>query len=182
MLRSIAIEQNDTILILHFAAASAVHLAATPVGDKLVTEDQQGGIGTPNHHGIAVRPASAQLDRDPGQDGFEVVPLKYADVSEVVGLLTDGQTVKSNNSFTPHEPAFGSAGMGGQATFAPTAPSGSESTGRPLAQSVNDAIGVDRRLNAIILKGSPDRIARLKEKIAQIDVPVESVILETIFA
>jgi general secretion pathway protein D len=50
-----------------------------------------------------------------------------------------------------------------------------------MAQAVDAAIAIDRRLNAIILKGSPEQIARLKAKIAAIDVPVESVILETEF-
>ena len=183
LLRAIAIEQNDTILIFHLTAASAVHLAATPVGDKLITLKISKAVASvPPTSAVATSgPLPAQDEPAPGQDGFEVVPLKYADVSEVVGLLTDGQTVKSNDSFTPHEPAFGSAGMGGQATFTPTMPSSSESPDDPLAQSVTGAIGVDRRLNAIILKGSPDLIARLKERIAQIDIPVESVILETVF-
>ena len=183
LLRAIAIEQNDTILIFHLTAASAVHLAATPVGDKLITLKISKAVASvPPTSAVATSgPLPAQDEPAPGQDGFEVVPLKYADVSEVVGLLTDGQTVKSNDLFTPHEPAFGSAGMGGQATFTPTMPSSSESPDDPLAQSVTGAIGVDRRLNAIILKGSPDLIARLKERIAQIDIPVESVILETVF-
>ena len=105
--------------------------------------------------------------------------LKYADVSEVVGLLTNGLTVKSNDAFTPEEPAFGSAGMTGSSQ--PPPPPSTASAGDAMAESVDDAIAIDRRLNAIILKGSPERIARLKEKIAQIDVPVESVILETMF-
>src|SRR5689334_14299162 len=40
-----------------------------------------------------------------GSEAFEVVPLKYADVSEIVGLLTGNQTIKPNDSFTPEEPA-----------------------------------------------------------------------------
>ncbi len=109
------------------------------------------------------------------------MPLKYADVSEIVGLLTDGLTVKSNDAFVPREPAFGSAGMNGGSAFIPPAAQNAEVSDQPLGQSVDDSIGIDRRLNAVILKGSPERIARLKEKIAQIDVPVQSVILETIF-
>jgi general secretion pathway protein D len=106
--------------------------------------------------------------------------LKYADVSEVVGLLTAGQSVKSNDVFVPHEPAFGSAGINGS-SFAQAQSTSDEPSSDPLAQSVDDSIAIDRRLNAIILKGSPDHIARLKEKIAQIDVPVQSVLLETVF-
>jgi general secretion pathway protein D len=125
LLRSMAIEQNDTILILHFVAASAVHLVAAPVGDRLISlKFTKASLFPATTASASSGPLPVQLDRDPGQDGFELVPLKYADISEVVGLLTDGQTVKSNDSFTPHEPAFGSAGMGGQATFAPAIPPG----------------------------------------------------------
>ena len=44
---------------------------------------------------------------------FEIVRLRYADVSEVIGLLTANQAIKPNDNFTPQEPAFGSAGMQG---------------------------------------------------------------------
>ena len=83
--------------------------------------------------------------------------------------------------FIPQEPAFGSAGMGGATNYTAAPPLNAEASTDPLAQSVDDTIGVDRRLNAITLKGSPERIARLIEKIAQIDVPVQSVLLETEF-
>jgi general secretion pathway protein D len=181
LLRSVVFDQNDTVLILHFSTAAKAHVTVTPVGTNAISltiapeapaaepvaADEPGGL-------------PAGEDRAPGDDGFEIVFLKYADVSEVVGLLTEGLSVKSNDSFVPHEPAFGSAGMGG-ATFAPAPADSDEPSTDPMAQSVDDSIAVDRRLNAIILKGSPERIARLKEKIAQIDVPVDSVLLETIF-
>jgi general secretion pathway protein D len=184
LLQSIAFDQNDTILILDFAATSQARVTVTPVGDKTISIDI-GPARTPGPDD-AVQSAISGLPReaspDAGQDAFEVVPLKYADVSEVVGLLTDGLTVKSNDTFVPQEPAFGSAGMGGSgAPFNPTPPPDAGAQSDPVAQSVDDTIAVDRRLNAIILKGSPDRIARLKEKIAEIDVPVQSVLLETVF-
>jgi general secretion pathway protein D len=40
-------------------------------------------------------------------------------------------------------------------------------------------MAIDRRLNAVWLRGSSDYIARMKEMIAMIDIPVDSVILET---
>lgn len=182
LLRSMSIEQSGTVLILHFEGQSPVHLDAQATGGKIITL-QFSKVSAPASQtstATASGPLPTQVERDPANDGFEVVPLKYADVSEVVGLLTDGQTVKSNDVFTPHEPAFGSAGMGGT-SFTPPPPPGPETSDDALAQSVNDAIGIDRRLNAIILKGSPELIARLKQKIAEIDVPVQSVILETMF-
>jgi len=187
VLRGIEFEQNDTILILHLLAASSVHVTATPEGAQALRLTIGGG-GPRSGHGPAADAAASAAGplpkaslRDSGEDGFELVPLKYADVSEVVGLLTEGLSVKANDAFTPHEPAFGSAGMGGSAAFNPPPAPNPDLLDQPLGQSVDDTIGVDRRLNAIILKGSPARIARLKEKIAAIDVPVQSVVVETIF-
>src|SRR5438270_7896808 len=40
-------------------------------------------------------------------------------------------------------------------------------------------MAIDRRLNAVWLRGSPDRIERMKRMIAMIDIPLDSVILET---
>jgi general secretion pathway protein D len=179
--RGISIEQNDTVLILRFDTTGASHIAVTPIGDKTIrlaiapTQKTNVAEGASNPAPVKSTP------RSPEEDGFELVPLKYADVSEVVGLLTEGLTVKSNDNFIPREPAFGSAGMSGGAAFNAAGPQGSEPSSDPLAQSVDDSIAVDRRLNAIVLKGSPTRIARMKEKIAQIDVPVQSVLLETVF-
>lgn len=184
MLQQVDFEQQETILILRFAASAAIDLKAKREGDRTLVL-----TFTPTRRAIAqqdtapVSPTGAlprETDRPSGEDDFEVVPLKYADVSEVVGLLTEGQTVKANDSFVPREPAFGSAGMNGQNNYTPP-PVSPDTLNQPVGQSVDDSIAVDRRLNAIILKGSPERIARLKAKIAAIDVPVESVLLETEF-
>lgn len=181
LIRTMAVEQQDTLLILKFTAASGVKVSVTPAGDRMISLSFSRAQIAPASSDVAQGPLPRTQDRPPAEDGFEVVPLKYADVSEVVGLLTDGLTVKSNDSFVPREPAFGSAGMGGQAAFNPVQAQSPDAQNASLAQSVNDSIGIDRRLNAVILKGPPERIARLKAKIAEIDVPVESVILETVF-
>jgi general secretion pathway protein D len=127
-----------------------------------------------------------------GSEAFEVVPLKYADVSEIVGLLTANQTIRPNDSFTPEEPGFGSSGLqggyyggggitgstAGAAFNAVAATPSTDSVGR----AIDDSIGIDRRLNAIVLKGTPERIAQLKAQIEKLDVPVAtSVVLETVF-
>src|SRR6185437_2256767 len=70
--------------------------------------------GTP--FGLAAPPAGPGLIADEGED-FEIVKLKYADVSEIVGLLTGNQTIKSNDDFTPQEPNFGSSGGGAGSYF-----------------------------------------------------------------
>lgn len=137
---------------------------------------------------IASAPGEAGLIAGPGDD-FEVVKLKYADVSEVVGILTGNATIKSNDDFTPEEPNFGSGGastyFGGGAGL-PSAPilnaSGAPVTSSDsLGQAVDATIGIDRRLNAVILRGAPDRVAAIKQQIAMLDVPVTSVVLETEF-
>ena len=124
-----------------------------------------------------------------GSEAFEVVPLKYADVSEIVGLLTANQSIKPNDNFTPEEPAFGSSGLqGGYYGSGLTNSSASAAFNQSATQqdsigrAIDDSIGIDRRLNAIVLKGTPERIATLKAQIAKLDVPVAtSVVLETVF-
>ena len=177
---AINFDQKGPILFLTFATESAMRIAVAPAGDRSlsIVFTPPGLEDSSKHNPGGLLPT--EMDAPPGEDGFEVVPLKYADVSEVVGLLTRGLTIKSNDSFSPQEPAFGSLANGS------TSQSGVPAANSPgsqdsLAESVDDTIGVDRRLNAIILRGSRERIARLKERIAQIDVPVESVLLETMF-
>jgi general secretion pathway protein D len=181
LVRGISFEQQDTVLIMRFGVTQAATVAAVQTGDRTIDitvttgkikKDVADAVIGPG----GLPPASEPL---PGEDSYELVLLKYADVSEVVGLLTDGLTVKSNDVFIPREPGFGSNSLTGQ-SYQPVpqsqAPGESD---EPLGQSVDASIAIDRRLNAIWLKGSPDRIARLKAMIAQIDIPVDSVILET---
>jgi general secretion pathway protein D len=110
--------------------------------------------------------------------GAELIKLKYADVSEVVGLLTEGITVRPNNIFIRREPGFGSPGKGGGGGGGDRKPEDNE---QPLGESVDRSLAIDRRLNAIWVKGTPAHIARVKRQIEIIDVPVDSVILETQF-
>jgi len=124
-------------------------------------------------------------------NAIEVVPLKYADVSEIVGLLVAGQQIPSNDAFQPQAQNFGSGGIssigGGGFGGIPTSFGSSASAGSygaaassgSLGQQINDNIGVDRRMNAIVLSGPPEVIARLKAIIAKIDLPLPSVVLET---
>ena len=119
------------------------------------------------------------------------MPLKYADVSEIVGLLTGNQSIKPNDNFMPQEPAFGSSSLqtgyygaaGGFMTPSPDAAfAQSLAQGDSVGRDIDDSSGIDRRLNAIVLKGTPEHVARLKAQIAQLDVPIAtSVVLETVF-
>ena len=187
LVQSMTFAQNDTILTLTINGSGPIHLAATGLAGRAIS------IAVTNVGAAVAKPDAgpAKLAAHEGgspDDVFEVVPLKYADVSEVVGILTSNQAVKPNDNFTPQEPAFGSAGMqnsyGGGGISTPTFNAGVNPLGAPtdsIGQAIDDTIGVDRRLNAIILKGSPDKVARLKAQIAKLDVAVNSVVLETVF-
>ena len=187
LVRGISFEQADTVLIMRFSVNRAATVSAVQTGGRTVEITVSTGKAATASGGYdqGTAPPTAGLPPayapPPGEDGYELVLLKYADVSEVVGLLTDGLTVKSNDVFIPSEPAFGSNSLTGsnynpQPTTQP--PGGSD---EPLGQSVDASISVDRRLNGIWLKGSPERIARMKAMIAQIDIPVDSVVIETQF-
>jgi len=180
LVRGLAFEQVDTLLIVRFQTARPASLSAVQTGDKSIEVTVSSGRAGKNAEAAETGPVELPPAYEP-PEAYALVLLKYADVSEVVGLLTDGLTVKSNDLFVPIEPAFGSNSLTGsnytpqQVTQAPG------SSDEPLGQSVDASIGVDRRLNAIWLKGSPDKIAQLKAMIAAIDIPVDSVVLETQF-
>jgi general secretion pathway protein D len=184
LVRQISFEQVETILIIRFSVTSAASVSASPTGDKTI--DVTVSTGAPAVKVQAEEPGTVASDVPPPLgyapgDTYELVQLKYADVSEIVGLLSQGASVKSNDLFIPREPAFGSNSLtGGSYNPGPsTQAPGSDDT--PLGQSIDAGMAVDRRLNAIWLRGSPDYIARMKQMIAAIDVPLDSVVLETQF-
>ncbi len=185
LVRGITFEQVDTVLILRFNVTAAASLSAVQTGSRTI--EITVSTTAPQRQYSNEEPSAAPgrggvpppYEPPPGEDSYELVMLKYADVSEVVGLLTDGVTVKSNDVFVPREPGFGSNSLTGnnyqpaQQTQAPG------SSDEPLGQSVDTGMAIDRRLNAIWLRGSPERIARMKAMIAMIDIPADSVTLDT---
>ena len=182
LVRSIQFVQAEGVLVLHFIVNTNATITASRNGDQLVDVVVSSGSGTAQNGGYtapAKSGGSGQFVGPPeGQEGYQLVLLKYADVSEVVGLLTDG-SVKSNDVFIPQEPSFGSNSLTGNTYQPQPASQAPGTTDAPLGESINASIAIDRRLNAIWLRGSPDEIARLKAMIAMIDIPVDSVILET---
>jgi general secretion pathway protein D len=182
LVRSIQFVQAEGVLVLHFLINGNATITASRNGDQLIdVVVSTGEVRDQKRAETALTPAggAAQFVGPPeGEAGYQLVLLKYADVSEVVGLLTDA-TVKSNDVFVPEQPAFGSNSLTGN-TYQPAQQTQAPGTSdEPLGQSINASIAVDRRLNAIWLRGSPDEIARLKAMIAMIDIPVDSVLLET---
>jgi general secretion pathway protein D len=185
--RSAQFRVDGSDLVLAFDSAAPLHVTATSPGRRRLNLTLT-GTGVTATGATAGNSGSASggglpeaVDPPPGQDGYALIRLKYADVSEVVGLLSNGASVKSNDSFTPLEPGFGSPGSSSTGNSYNPSQNPSSQEDPPLGQSVDTSIGVDRRLNAIWVKGSPEHIARVKAQIAEIDQPVDTVILETQF-
>ncbi|MGZ2412076.1 general secretion pathway protein D [Sphingomonas sp. F9_3S_D5_B_2] len=184
LVRQISFDQVETVLIMRFSVTAAASVTASPSGPKTI--DVTISTGAPAMTVEGDEPGAVASDVPPPMgylpgDTFELVQLKYADVSEIVGLLSQGASVKSNDLFIPREPAFGSNSLTGS-SYNPgpsTQAPGSDDT--PLGQSIDSGMAIDRRLNAVWLRGSPDYIARMKAMINAIDVPLESVVLETQF-
>src|SRR5438874_13624618 len=111
LVRQISFEQVETILIMRFSVTSAASVTASPSSDKTI--DVTVSTGAPavrvqgDEPGAVASDVPPPLGYAPG-DTYELVQLKYADVSEIVGLLSQGASVKSNDLFIPREPAFGS--------------------------------------------------------------------------
>jgi general secretion pathway protein D len=190
LVRSLEFENSDTGLLMKFATVAPAKVVAEQSGmDRLlVTVSRLTGaeavgsrpIGSEGDPLATAHTGLGGYDYAPGDD-FELVMLKYADVSEIVGLLsTSGTTVKPNNVFIRREPGFGSmTTTSGTSYVSPSTQGVNEA--QPLGEPVDGNMAVDRRLNAIWLRGSPDTIARLKRQIDVIDQPVDSVILEIQF-
>lgn len=185
LVRGLQFDQEGDLLIVRFLATAAASFSAVQTSQKTIEVTISGGAPAtgPQNSSVGIATANnvpAATEPMPGDDLYEMVMLKYADVSEVVGLLSAGVSVKSNDLFVPQEPQFGSNSLTGN-NYQPPHPTnqGPGNSDEPLGQAVDASMAIDRRLNAIWLRGSPERIARMKAMIAAIDIPVDSVVLET---
>jgi general secretion pathway protein D len=192
LVRQSSFDTSDGSLLLHFDTSQPARVSAEPAGNRSIqvtvtriSEDEATGSRAIGSAGQEVVPASnlpayVQDSYMPG-DAYELVPLKYADVSEVIGLLLEGETIQPNNVFIRREPGFGSLASTTQPNYV-SAQNQAQRESVPLGQSFpGRGLGIDRRLNAVWITGTPERIARVKDQIALIDIPVDSVILETQF-
>ncbi len=189
LVRSARFEVSSGTLLLRFDTLAPASVSVQPAGNKSfqlrvqrVSAEEATGvrpIGSQNEQVYPASNLSSPQDNIDG-DSYELIALKYADVSEIIGLLVEGATTEPNNVFIRREPGFGSPGSNSQGGYfnQPTQP---QEDKKPLGQSFGNGIAIDRRLNAIWVTGSPERIERIKRQIAMIDVPVDSVILETQF-
>ena len=183
LVRGIQFVQAEGVLVLHFSVAESATIAAVASSANTVEVKISSIAQSAKSGSSEQRPEAAGLPTayapPPGEDNYALVLLKYADVSEIVGLLSQGVSIKSNDVFIPREPGFGSGSLTGNNYQPQPATQAPGSSDEPLGESVDSSMAVDRRLNAVWLRGSPDYIARMKEMIAAIDIPVDSVILET---
>ena len=140
-----------------------------------------------------------------GNQITKIIRLHYADVSEVVGILTSNGSVAPSSVFNPQpseigtQPESGGFGNGGfqgplqggfngggfngggfQQPFGNTYNNQYQNgADNAMGQRISDNIAIDRRLNAVILTGTPDQIAQAEQMIKLLDVPVQSVLLDT---
>lgn len=126
LVRSARFEIAGADLVLRFDTAGPAKVTVEPTGQntvqikvRKVSEEEATGSRALGSEGLAVAPASdlgPQMSVRPGES-FELIPLKYADVSEVIGLLVEGATIEPNNIFIRREPGFGSVGSNNQQNF-----------------------------------------------------------------
>ncbi|MHA6334097.1 type II secretion system protein GspD [Qipengyuania sp. CAU 1752] len=189
LVNDLAFEQDSANLVVRFRTRGPAVIETQPSGETnlLVTirrprpgEIVSGPTGSRGEYDYGGEGSLPEFrDPPPGLDDFALIELKYADVSEVVGLISEGASVKPNDAFIRSEPGFGSPGTNGTNYGNVVRPREIEEL--PLGEKVNSGLGIDRRLNAIWVEGSPQRIARVRRMIDLIDRPVDSVILETQF-
>jgi general secretion pathway protein D len=191
LVRALLFVGEGSSLVLRFDTARPASIKAEKVGNNsLQVRIEQ----APGDETLGVRPIGStgenvvpqqQLARSPVDafapgDAYEMIFLKYADVSEVVGLLAEGLEIAPNDVFIRREPGFGSPANNQQGAFIAATPQ-TNAEQAPLGQNFGNGLAIDRRLDAIWVTGTPERIELVKRQIALIDVPVDSVILETQF-
>ncbi len=181
---SISTTGTSSSVALHLSAPTGVRVRAA--GNSVILDIAAPPAGALTNPLGAPPAAPAVGGLGPETD---VIPLKYADVSEIAGVLVAGSNIATNDTFTPIQTNIGTSSLNGsfggvsggfsQPQTPQTFGGGPLGQGQGVAQRVNDNIAIDRRLNAIILSGTPDVIAGLKAIIDKLDIPVQSVILET---
>lgn len=125
--------------------------------------------------------SSVQGSRVAPQDAsapYQIIRLRYADVSEVAGVLADGGSVPPSDQFQPEGSIFTLPTSVNGAVPAQPVVEATNSQNQALGQEINDHVAIDRRLNAVILRGSPQEIQSMKSLVEKLDVPLASVMLE----
>ena len=180
-------------LNVSIATTSAVqpHVTSGSPNGLVIIDVPPVAMQTNNPYGQSQQAAPTTTGSGPTQT--KMIRLRFADVSEVVGILSgNGSNITPGNVFNPQPSQIGTTPTTGfnqsitgqfnqpfqqyqQPTF------GQTYTGeqQALGQRITDNIAIDRRLNAIILTGTADQIAQSEAIIRMLDVPVDSVLLDT---
>ncbi|MDP9025314.1 MAG: hypothetical protein M3N13_08065, partial [Candidatus Eremiobacteraeota bacterium] len=109
---------------------------------------------------------------------FVRVRLKYADVGEVVGILT-GANAPSTVRYGDVSTGFALQPMSsGGINQAPQATDAQAAAQDVLGVRVTDNVAYDKRLNALLISGTQEEVDTLRRQIAEIDVPLPSALLE----
>jgi general secretion pathway protein D len=182
---------STTTVVLYGRYPSSVHVAPG-AGQTLLVDIVPIRAAAP---GTVTHPTPAPAAAVPAQGVIiKVVQLKYADVSEIVGILS-GTSITPTSTFQPQPNAgnFGSPsslGAGGSnavagfgTTTSPTVnyatTNGGGESQESIGQRVNEHIAIDRRLNALIFTGTPAEIAGYEALVDAVDIPLRSVMLQT---
>ena len=191
-IQTVSVTQQGMTLSVAVAMTSAaqVRLVNAP-GNLLIVEVPPVGYQARPQRGY-----QSQQAPQAAATQTQVIRLRYADVSEVVGILSGSANVAPGNVFNPQPTNIGQQGgyFQGNGTFGQainpvggTQPfqqynqyqQGYPTEQEALGQRVTDNIAIDRRLNAIILTGTPSQIAEAAAMISKIDIPVQSILLDT---
>ncbi len=168
-------------LVVNLVLKSDVRPHAETIGLRIVVH-----IPAPGSDQEAHLPGPVPMSAE----GVKVIPLSYADVSEIAGLLKGGVQVPSVDQFRAQSPfaqatpsssmSSSGASSGGNAPSYVTLPTYALIP-KDTAQGVyiNRHVSVDRRLNAVVLTGTPAEIAPYERMIALVDTPRRSVLLDT---
>ncbi len=169
-------------LVVNLSLKSDVRAHAETIGSRIVVH-----IPAPGSDEEAHLPGPIPLSAE----GVKVIPLSYADVSEIAGLLKGGVQVPSVDQFRAQSPfaqtpstssssSSSSGSSGGNVPSYVTLPTYALIP-KDSAQGVyiNEHVSVDRRLNAVVLTGTPAEIAPYERMIALVDTPRRSVLLDT---
>lgn len=202
-LETISVAQFGAGLNVTFTVDGNVKPTVTPGGGTGVYVVDVPPVAAPSRY---QNPFQAAATPAPASNGeiTKLIRLKYADVSEVVGILTSNGSIAPSSVFNPQPSELGNqpestggfqGGSGGfQGPFQGGFTNGGFQGGgynqgfgnqyggsdqNSIGQRITDNIAVDRRLNAVILTGTPDQISQAEQMIKLLDVPVQSVLLDT---
>ncbi len=174
---------------LQFTATTSIHVL------RLINELDIEIVPNDPVNGAPVESSTVPLRASNASQSSITIPLKYADLSEAAEVLT-GQAPTEPNDGIPTQSILGQAlpsggQFGGTPAYSSTVgamqPSVQGGTPESLAmnqvsQRINEHVAIDRRLNALILSGTPYEIEGMLQMIKQFDVPDSpkaSVLLDT---